>query len=72
MEKTGCQIICGAPTTLAVNELMMMMNDLHKTLYRRGDVGGGRYDRARDSENRRRWQSIGTVTEQRDGDRAGG
>ena len=25
MEKTGCKIICGAPTTLAVKELMMMM-----------------------------------------------
>ena len=25
MEKTGCKIICGAPTTLEVKELMMMM-----------------------------------------------
>ena len=25
MEKNGCKIICGAPTTLAVKELMMMM-----------------------------------------------
>ena len=25
MEKTGCKIICGAPTTLAVKILMMMM-----------------------------------------------
>ena len=25
MEKTGCKIICGAPTTNAVKELMMMM-----------------------------------------------
>ena len=25
MEKTGCKIICGALTTLAVKELMMMM-----------------------------------------------
>ena len=25
MEKTGCKIICGAPVTLAVKELMMMM-----------------------------------------------
>ena len=24
-EKTGCRIICGAPTTLAVKGLMMMM-----------------------------------------------
>ena len=25
MEKTGCRIICGAPTTLTVKRLMMMM-----------------------------------------------
>ena len=25
MKKTGCKIICGAPTTLAVKGLMMMM-----------------------------------------------
>ena len=25
MEKTACKIICGAPTTLAAKELMMMM-----------------------------------------------
>ena len=25
MEKCGCEIICGAPTTLAVKGLMMMM-----------------------------------------------
>ena len=25
MEKTGCEIICGAPTTLAVKGLMMVM-----------------------------------------------
>ena len=25
MEKTGCKIICGAPTTLAVKGLMLMM-----------------------------------------------
>ena len=25
MEKSGCEIICGAPTTLAVKGLMMMM-----------------------------------------------
>ena len=25
MEKTGCKIICGAPTTLAVKGLMMML-----------------------------------------------
>ena len=25
MEKTGCKITCGAPATLAVKELMMMM-----------------------------------------------
>ena len=30
MEKTGCKIICGAPTTLAVKELMMMMMYSHE------------------------------------------
>ena len=25
MEETGCEIICGAPTTLAVKGLMMLM-----------------------------------------------
>ena len=25
MEKTGCKVICGAQTTLAVKELMMMI-----------------------------------------------
>ena len=29
MEKTGCKIICGAPTTLAVKGLMMMMVMTH-------------------------------------------
>ena len=29
MEKTGCKIICGAPTTLAVKGLMMMMTRSH-------------------------------------------
>ena len=32
MEKTGCKIICGAPTTLAVKGLMMMMS-LYVYLY---------------------------------------
>ena len=27
MEKTGCKIICGAPTTLAVKGLTMMVDD---------------------------------------------
>ena len=31
MEKNGCKIICGAPTTLAVKGLMMMM------IHRKGD-----------------------------------
>ena len=30
MKKTGCKIICGAPTTLAVKGLMMMMMCLFK------------------------------------------
>ena len=29
MEKTGCKIICGAPTTLAVKGLTMMMMMKH-------------------------------------------
>ena len=29
MEKTGCKIICCAPTTLAVKGLMMMMMNVH-------------------------------------------
>ena len=29
MEKTGCKIICGAQTTLAVRRLMMMLMSLH-------------------------------------------
>ena len=32
MEKTGCKIICGAPTTLAVKGLMMMMMMTQHTL----------------------------------------
>ena len=31
MEKTGCKIICGAPTTLAVKGLLMMM--MYSVLY---------------------------------------
>ena len=31
MEKTGCKIICGAPTTLAVKGLMMMMMMMQDT-----------------------------------------
>ena len=31
MEKTGCKIICGAPTTLVVKGLMMMMM-MHSSL----------------------------------------
>ena len=30
MEKTGCKIICGAPTTLTVKGLMMMMSKKSK------------------------------------------
>ena len=29
MEDTGCEIICGAPTTLAVKGQMMMMTSAH-------------------------------------------
>ena len=33
MEKTGCKIICGAPTTLVVKDLIMMMMRLVPMLY---------------------------------------
>ena len=42
MEKTGCKIICGAPTTLAVKGLMMMMMTTHllqRSCYQRGRPG---------------------------------
>ena len=29
MEETGCKIICGAPTTVAVKRLLMMMMSIH-------------------------------------------
>ena len=32
MEETGCEIICGAPMTLAVKRLMMMMIHVHYLL----------------------------------------
>ena len=32
MEETGCEIICGAPTTLAVKGLMMMMMMMMMTM----------------------------------------
>ena len=35
MEKTGCKIICGAPTTLAVEGLMMMMMMMMMMMKRR-------------------------------------
>ena len=31
MDKTGCKIICGAPTTHAVRGLMMMMIPINKS-----------------------------------------
>ena len=33
MKKTGCKIICGAPTTLAVKGLMMMMMMSYQTYH---------------------------------------
>ena len=32
MEKIGCKIICGAPTTLAIKGLMMMMMMMNKLI----------------------------------------
>ena len=41
MEKTGCKIVCGAPTTLAVKGLMMMMPlKRYDSLLGRGGGGG--------------------------------
>ena len=34
MEQTGCKIICGAPVTLAVKGLMMMMMILSKIFHK--------------------------------------
>ena len=39
MEETGCEIICGAPTTLAVEIGEMMMRD--KTLQNVKDIQNG-------------------------------
>ena len=33
MEETGCEIICGAPTTLAVKEQMVMMKGYLRHVY---------------------------------------
>ena len=38
MEKTGCKIICGAPTTLAVKGLMMMMMVINRGWWETQDV----------------------------------
>ena len=38
MEKTGCKIICGAPTTLAVKGLMMMMSSLARHGWAEGQL----------------------------------
>ena len=32
MKETGCEIICGAPTTLAIKELMMIMMKVHQSM----------------------------------------
>ena len=37
MEKTGCKVICGAPTTLAVKGLMIMMKKFTVYNEERGD-----------------------------------
>ena len=39
MEKTGCKVICGAPTTLAVKGLMMMM--MIRTIFQEMYIAGG-------------------------------
>ena len=42
MEKTGCKIICGAPTTRAVKELMMRMMMMMMSLIRHGTLSDGK------------------------------
>ena len=39
MEKTGCKIICGAPTTLAAKELMMMIMMMSQVNYKGSYLG---------------------------------
>ena len=41
MEKSGCKIICGAPTTLAIKGLMMMM--MKKSALLSGVVGSSSF-----------------------------
>ena len=44
-KKTGCKIICGAPTTLAVKGLMMMMSSrLTSTMLKSQTEGGRRFE----------------------------
>ena len=45
MEKTGCKIICGAPTTLAVKGLMKMMMIKEKKKVKAGSLLGGETER---------------------------
>ena len=46
MEKTGCKIICGAPTTLAVKGLMMMIMRIYKQKKKKFRVGGKKQGRS--------------------------
>ena len=61
MEKTGCKIICGAPTTLAVKGLMMMMTN--QNVAKAAWCGMGPIAQAADSDNVAKavWCGIGPV-----------
>ena len=60
MEKTGCKIICGAPTTLAVNELMMMMKMMMMMMMDNSDPGKATAVARAGSPIRPCWHSIFT------------
>ena len=57
MEKTGCKIICGAPTTLAVKGLMMMMMRFRCVMPK-----GKRKNRSADVSNISNNSSVGNTT----------
>ena len=60
MEKTGCKIICGAPTTLAVKGLMMIMM-MTAFVFVLAGVWCLWWTVARYRRTSRRWQSMLTL-----------
>ena len=61
MEKTGCKIICGAPTTLAAKGLMMMMMMMNtgKTPERFGRKNKGEWNGKMEIRSRMRSPAVG-------------